>query len=276
MTYAAFLDIDGTLVNYACQLPPSAVQAIRRARQNGHRIYICSGRSRAEIYSELWEIGLDGYIGANGAYIEDNGQTLFHQHFSRSQSQSQSQSILQWLQARRFEYYLESNDGLYASPTFFRTASALYGNASDAEAALRNIFLHMRESLDPPLEKINKISFYLNNAPQDLAAAAQHFPAACIGSGDANRHDPQFGDIGTKNITKGDAIRRVLQHHGLNKAHGIALGDADAAMFAACGTGMAMGNAKDSLKALADFVTRDVDDGGLAHAFARLGLTGEL
>ena len=58
-----FLDVDGTLVDYENQLPDSAVAAVRRARENGHRVYICTGRSRAEIYPELWEIGLDGICG---------------------------------------------------------------------------------------------------------------------------------------------------------------------------------------------------------------------
>ena len=51
----------------------SAVRAVREARAAGHRVYICTGRSRAEVYPELWEIGLDGMIGGNGSYVEDHG-----------------------------------------------------------------------------------------------------------------------------------------------------------------------------------------------------------
>ena len=55
-----FIDVDGTLVDYENHLPDSAVQAIRRARANGHRVYICTGRSKAEVYENIWNIGLDG------------------------------------------------------------------------------------------------------------------------------------------------------------------------------------------------------------------------
>lgn len=55
-----FVDVDGTLVDYNNDLPESAVKAIRAARANGHRVYMCTGRSKAEVYPELWEIGLDG------------------------------------------------------------------------------------------------------------------------------------------------------------------------------------------------------------------------
>ena len=69
-----FLDVDGTLVDYNGDLPDSAVQAVRAARANGHRVYISTGRSKAEVYPELWAIGLDGMIGGNGSYVLDSYQ----------------------------------------------------------------------------------------------------------------------------------------------------------------------------------------------------------
>lgn len=66
-----FLDVDGTLTDYENHIPASAAEAIRKARANGHRVYLCTGRSRAEIYDELWAIGLDGMIGGNGCYAEE-------------------------------------------------------------------------------------------------------------------------------------------------------------------------------------------------------------
>ena len=44
-----FIDVDGTLVNYEGIIPESAVAAIRKARANGHRVYISTGRSKAEV-----------------------------------------------------------------------------------------------------------------------------------------------------------------------------------------------------------------------------------
>lgn len=73
-----FLDVDGTLVDYANRLPDSAADAIHKARANGHRVYICTGRSKAEVYPALWDIGLDGMIGGNGAYVEDHRQVVMH------------------------------------------------------------------------------------------------------------------------------------------------------------------------------------------------------
>lgn len=50
MSKVIFLDVDGTLCNYEGVIPESAKQAIKQARKNGHKVYICTGRSRAEVY----------------------------------------------------------------------------------------------------------------------------------------------------------------------------------------------------------------------------------
>ena len=41
-----FLDVDGTLVDYKGRIPESAAAAVRLARQQGHKVYICTGRRR--------------------------------------------------------------------------------------------------------------------------------------------------------------------------------------------------------------------------------------
>ena len=108
------IDVDGTLVNYENQLPASAANAIRKARANGHKVYICTGRSKAEVYPNLWEIGLDGMIGGNGSYVEDHGKVVMHQLITKEQCTH----VVDWLHGRGLEFYLESNNGLFASENF--------------------------------------------------------------------------------------------------------------------------------------------------------------
>ena len=109
-----FIDVDGTLVDYENHLPDSAVAAIRQARDRGHRVYICTGRSRAEVYDNIWAIGLDGMIGGNGSYVEDHGRVIMHQMLTPAQCRH----AVDWLHARGLEFYLESNSGLYGSEHF--------------------------------------------------------------------------------------------------------------------------------------------------------------
>lgn len=114
MEKVIFIDIDGTLVDYENNLPDSAAEAIQQARKNGHRVYVCTGRSKAEVYQNIWDIGLDGMIGGNGSYVEDHGRVLMHQLITKEQCVR----IVDWLHARKLEFYLESNSGLYASEHF--------------------------------------------------------------------------------------------------------------------------------------------------------------
>lgn len=88
------------------------------------------------------------------------------------------------------------------------------------------------------------------------------------------RAEALFGDIGVAQGTKATAVAALLAHLGAQRSDTIAFGDAtvDLPMFEACGYGVAMGNASDDLLAVADLVTDDVEDDGLAHAFSRLGL----
>ncbi|VIS79739.1 HAD superfamily hydrolase [Streptococcus pneumoniae] len=65
-----FLDVDGTIVDYDNHIPDSAKIAIQQSRKNGHFVFLCTGRSKAEMPNEILDIGFDGIIGGNGSYIE--------------------------------------------------------------------------------------------------------------------------------------------------------------------------------------------------------------
>ena len=115
MKKIVFLDVDGTLVDYENHLPKSAVEAIRRTRELGNLVFICTGRSRAEVYEDIWDIGIDGMIGGNGSYVEYQNQVVMHQKIT----EEECREIVDWLHERNLEFYLESNNGclLYTSPS---------------------------------------------------------------------------------------------------------------------------------------------------------------
>ena len=98
-----FIDVDGTLLDYSNNLPKSAVTAIRTARKNGHKVYICTGRSEGEVYDYIWDIGLDGMIGGNGSYVKDGNTVVLDQHISADDEKR----VVDWLHGRGLEFYLE-------------------------------------------------------------------------------------------------------------------------------------------------------------------------
>ncbi|MCW6661690.1 Cof-type HAD-IIB family hydrolase [Aerococcaceae bacterium NML201209] len=260
-----FLDIDGTLIDYDMTLPDSAVAAIRQARANGHRVIICSGRSKAEIYPYIWEIGLDGYIGGNGSYIEYQGQPIHEQFISADDAKR----AIDWLEQRKLGYYLEANSGLYANAYFLDSAATIYGeNTPENRQKVQAAFPHMIYNANLYRNDLNKISFRLN-CMEDYEAAVRDFPQFAVGLWGGTGHRVEFADFGQKGVHKAKAVDILLEYVGASLEDTIAFGDADvdATMLQHCAIGVAMGNAKDSLKAIADYVTTAVQADGIYKAF---------
>lgn len=271
-----FVDVDGTLVNYECQLPDSAVSAIRQARKNGHRVYICTGRSKAEVYENLWDIGLDGMIGGNGSYVEDHGTVVMHQLITREQCER----IVDWLHSRKLEFYLESNNGLFASEHFEDKALASVqeyckrkGAPNANELSVRSIFPEMIFDGEMYRDDLNKVSYLLNDY-QDYLDTREQFPDMANGTWGGAGETALFGDLGVKGITKANAIEHLLSYLGAKREDTIAFGDAkiDIPMLEYCAFGVAMGSGGEEIRAMADYVTDGVDDDGLYKAFVHLKL----
>lgn len=271
-----FLDVDGTLVDYENRLPKSAVEAVRKARENGHRVYICTGRSRAEVSSDLWEIGLDGMIGGNGSYVEDNGRVVMHQTLSYEQCKR----AVDWLHEHELEFYLESNNGLFASEKFEeRGLSAIKeymkrkGTENLKDVTVRNTFHGMIFDGELYRDDLNKISFVLDSF-QDYLNAKKDFPDMEVNTWGGRGETALFGDMGVKNISKKTAVYKLLEYLQADIKDTFAFGDAkiDIPMLECCAVGVAMGNGGEEIKAMADYITDDVENDGLYKAFTHFKL----
>ena len=269
-----FVDIDGTLVDYENRLPQSAAKAIRKTREKGNKVYVCTGRSEAEIYDYIWAIGLDGMIGGNGAYVKDGKEVLMHRMLTREQCGR----AVAWCTSRGLPLYLESNSGLYGSPDF--REGALPAMQEYAGRKGRNRHMTMDEffpglimggNLDR--EDVNKISFVLHSH-EDYLAAQRDFPDLQVGYWGGVEDKALFGDLGVKNITKKAAVEVLLEHLQVKREDTFAFGDADVdiPLFEACGTSIAMGSGTSACRQAADYVTAAVDQDGLYLAFEHFDL----
>ena len=81
MSKILFFDVDGTLVGFDGKMSESTKLALREARKNGHKIFLCTGRSYNQIYDFLLDFGFDGIVAAAGGYVEYQGKTIFHDVF---------------------------------------------------------------------------------------------------------------------------------------------------------------------------------------------------
>ena len=89
-----------------------------------------------------------------------------------------------------------------------------------------------------------------------------------------SRWFPDFFDVNPAGLSKAEGIEKILGMIGASREEIIAFGDGgnDKEMLEYAGTGVAMGNAMDDLKTMADYVTLSVDEDGISHAFRHFGL----
>lgn len=272
-----FIDVDGTLIDYEGKLPESAASAIREARANGHKVYICTGRSEAEVYDYIWAVGLDGMIGGNGAYVKDGDQVVFHHKITSEQTKH----IVDWCHSRNLEFYLECNSGLYASENFEERGNPVikeYVNRKGRDSTnetIRTVFPEMIFGADLYRDDVNKVSFILNSY-QDHLDSIEEFKDLKPGTWGGAGEIALFGDLGVPEIDKGYAIDVLLEHLGASIEDTYAFGDAkvDIPMLEKCAVGVAVASGGEEIKAMADYVTDAVDEDGIANAFRHFGLIG--
>ena len=72
-----FLDVDGTLTPPGGYEPPeSALRAVKKARELGHKVFLCSGRNYGMI-KPLMKFGFDGGIASCGGYVYTGDKVLY-------------------------------------------------------------------------------------------------------------------------------------------------------------------------------------------------------
>jgi Cof subfamily protein (haloacid dehalogenase superfamily) len=88
------------------------------------------------------------------------------------------------------------------------------------------------------------------------------------------RWNPGSVDVIAKGGGKRNAVCRYLEENGIAPEEIIAFGDAenDMGMLRLAGIGVALGNAEDQVKAIADYVTDDIDEDGVANALKHFKL----
>ena len=89
-----------------------------------------------------------------------------------------------------------------------------------------------------------------------------------------NMPDENNGEISLSGITKSYGMQKMLDFLHVDRKDTIAFGDGynDLEMLQFVENGVAMGNAVDDLKAVADYVTDSVDQDGIYKAMKELGL----
>ncbi|CAM3653230.1 Cof-type HAD-IIB family hydrolase [Erysipelothrix urinaevulpis] len=259
MKNVIFMDIDGTLTGQDGFVPESAKKAIKKTRDLGNDVILSTGRSLAEITDDILEIGFDGIIGAGGAYIELKGEVIQH----TTMPEQSLHDVTNYLNEREIGYYLESNQGLFineycipkikeAAYKLYQTSPELFLNQENPEPSWFLDILKKSEGKEIPYHDINKLSFISTEFPfkdieQQFKNEFEIYHATVFEFG------PESGEIGLKGIDKKTAINKVYRQYDPDiKSYAYGDGLNDVPMFEVVDHAVAMRNAKDGLKQIAN------------------------
>ena len=218
-----FLDIDGTLVGKDGKVPQSAREAIQEARQNGHKVFIATGRSRCEIPEELIAVGLDGIIGSAGAYVEMDGKVIWH----RPMTEAMNIELFSYLNDKQMEIMVETNDKLLVNAGGRKTSNAFIRECEEKHIPYNKAFYDLIEPLEeienPTKLAINKILYV--NSPYDDATIRQDLGERYTVVECSLELTGNSGEISEKGMHKGKGIGMVIEYLDAGMEDTIAIGD---------------------------------------------------
>lgn len=267
-----FLDIDGTIRSFNGMIPDSARDAIARARQNGHKICISSGRPNFQIQETLPGLEFDGVISGSGSYVSYEGECLRHKYIT----QFTYLSLCNYLMKHGCVFELMTHNNYYL---LRQSVEEFLLIGQEIQAALGESAKKFVDSLPTVIDslldvyEIEKILFFsdtlsLEEVKRTWDTCFYIVPSSIPCGGKI------AGEITPAAVTKSAGILSILEKSGHTIADVIAIGDSDndIDMIKLAGRGIAMGNGNDAVKAAADYVTLPLAEDGLYHAFAHEGL----
>jgi Cof subfamily protein (haloacid dehalogenase superfamily) len=272
---AVFLDVDGTLIDDYGHVPDSAVRAVREARENGHLVFLCTGRSMTELTADVLDVGYDGFVLASGAYVQVGSEVLRHERLAPEALRH----VATYFEAHGGGYYFQAHDGVFASPAardHLRQVVAASVAADPAFEGTDHGLLRYVDTIDvdsdPFDAAITKAIFFEAVSPIDEIRSEftdfEVVPASVAVFGTS------AGEMMLPGVHKATGLEVVLAHLGMDRADTIAIGDSynDLEMLHHAAVGIAMGDAPQAVKDVADEVTASTVEDGVRLAFVRHGL----
>lgn len=262
-----FIDVDGTLVSGQNKISDQNIQAICKARQNGHKIYLCTGRAKCSIQVLLQQVDFDGFICSSGGYIENHGVCIYSSYIE----DSLVQKAINTLNTNQIDYALETTNASYMTPNLAKT---FLGDTStwepqNIDAAVQEIYetyngIDIHEYENVAVHKMCYHCYSLENI-QNIKQELQedfHFIEHGI-------HD---GEIMLSNINKAFAMQKILEDEKAPWQDSVAIGDSmnDYEMLEYASCAIAVGNAKQALKDIATLIVKDVKEDAIEDAFQQL------
>lgn len=251
-------DLDMTLLDHATyQVSENSMRALRKLQEAGHVVAIATGRDMDSEFSIAFARQLQptAIVHSNGQKVSI-GNRVIREIFMEK---SLIQAILDF--AKEKGLCVGYNIGKYGcyvnKEVLMEQERRLYGKSDREYLDEANLLEH----------RFYALAYF--GDPSGARLLAERFPQLKLPF-----FSGQIGaDILTKDVSKANGIRALLDYYKKDWSDVIAFGDSmnDFEMLSEAGIGVAMGNAVDELKQIADYVTLPVWQEGVCCGLQHLG-----
>ena len=269
---AVFVDVDGTLCDSRQRVPDSAIRALAQARERGHRLFVCTGRSVPEVYPRFVDLGFEGIVGGAGGYAAVGNEVLLDERMPREHV-----DVLTALWEDLDAFFIwQGPDQMGPSEGYLDFFVPRAGKHPED-------WIEYAQSISPFIVDIDggaftKVTAYVPPDKASLERVSAALPEgyrAIIGSVGAAGYVPF--EIIPDHLSKAVGMQAVCEHIGIPMSRSVAIGDSnnDVEAVARAAVGISIGGGCDDLVAVADIVAPAVGQSGLAWALAAAGLIDE-
>ena len=254
------LDIDGTLTNQKKEITANTKEAIKKAQEQGVSIVIATGRPTKGAEGVAKELNLfetGGYIlSFNGGRITDckTGEVIF-QRVLEKEDVAKIYQVAKENEVVMITY--EGDDVII---------DVEHDEYAEFEARLNKMEMKHVDSIPEYVDfSVNKC--LMTGEGDYLAGVEQKALAQYQDVYSIFRSEAFFLEVMPKGVDKAKSLERLLEHLGYTKEEMIACGDGfnDKSMIEYAGLGVAMENAKEPVKEVADFITKSNEEDGVAY-----------
>lgn len=244
------LDIDGTVTNSKKQVTEKTKNAILDLQKRGIPVAIASGRAPQGVYSIAKTLEFDKF----GSYIMPfNGARIIN---FKTKECIYSKTLPLHLPARLWKDAVENGIGIVTYDQDEVVAGTKPDKYMLLEAKIAGLPIAYHEDFKNYVDfPVNKC--LMTGEPEDLEALEPVFAQKYFHEAQIFRSEPYFLEATPKNVDKAYCLKHLLGLLGIEREEMVCCGDGfnDISMIQFAGLGVAMANAQDKVKAVADYIT---------------------
>ncbi|QWB99910.1 Cof-type HAD-IIB family hydrolase [Mycoplasmatota bacterium] len=242
-----FFDLDGTLLNGG-KIVQGIPKIIEELKEKGHIPVIATGRNPNLLRGLDKDLSIDHLVLANGGYVLSDGKVIHENYISFDTIKRLTKRADEY----PFDLTIEYIDEYVA-----------YRDDTLATYRFSNHFNLPRANVDHKLYPDRKVFAVVIFEDQVVEDIKEDFPELQF-----NKSGGIAYDVNPRGDLKAEGVRKMIEYFNMDLDEVYAIGDNynDMKMLKTVGHSIAMGNAVDELKEIAEFITDDVDKQGIYKA----------